>query len=135
MFDAIDLEIINILKSNSKFSHKEIGEKIHLTGQAVGVRIAKLLEDGIINHFTIDVNYASLNLETAYIRAYKTPENEDLLIQLLEDEYVKEAYFIQSENCYLFKMLYKDKKNLDSFIEKVSSCSMYQIAYVEAKVK
>lgn len=40
--DIIDEQILAILKHNSKLSNKEIGEMVHLTGQAVGNRILKL---------------------------------------------------------------------------------------------
>lgn len=48
MVDKIDLEILNWLQQDSRMQWKEIGEKVHLTGQAVAARIRKLEEMGVI---------------------------------------------------------------------------------------
>ena len=37
--DPIDLKIIELLKQDSCLSHKEIGQRVYRTGQAVGARI------------------------------------------------------------------------------------------------
>ncbi len=41
--DATDREIIKWLMQNARLLWKEIGEQVHLTGQAVGARIQKLI--------------------------------------------------------------------------------------------
>lgn len=46
--DPIDLKIIELLKQDSRLSHKEIGQRVHRTGQAVGARIAQLMDAGFI---------------------------------------------------------------------------------------
>lgn len=46
--DQIDKQIIEMLKNDSKQNFKSIGEQIHMTGQAVGNRVRKLEDDGII---------------------------------------------------------------------------------------
>ena len=45
--DLIDLSIIHLLQEDARLTNKEIGEKTHLTGQAVGNRITKLIEEEI----------------------------------------------------------------------------------------
>jgi len=62
--DHVDLEIIKVLKENSKLSLKEVGDKIHLTGQAVGARINKLIDSEIIENFTININKEKMGIKT-----------------------------------------------------------------------
>ena len=45
-FDQVDLQIIRLLEENSRLKWKEIGDIVHLTGQAVAARIQKL-EDSL----------------------------------------------------------------------------------------
>lgn len=45
--DATDLRILQILIQDAKRSNKEIGEEVHLTGQAVGARVRKLQDMGL----------------------------------------------------------------------------------------
>ena len=54
-FDKTDSAIIESLKENSRVSYIEIGRKVGLSEAAVRRRIKKLVEDGIIQKFTIDV--------------------------------------------------------------------------------
>lgn len=49
MFDSTDFKIIQLLQENARMNSKEIGEIVHLTGQAVGKRINKLEEAGVIS--------------------------------------------------------------------------------------
>ncbi|MDN6689735.1 MAG: AsnC family protein, partial [Lactococcus sp.] len=44
--DNIDHQILAYLKSNAKLTNKDIGQLIHMTGQAVGIRINKLIDAG-----------------------------------------------------------------------------------------
>ncbi|KDN14270.1 AsnC family transcriptional regulator [Snodgrassella communis] len=44
--DKKDRAILDLLKSNSRLSWKEIGEKVFLSGQAVGLRVQNLVDRG-----------------------------------------------------------------------------------------
>lgn len=45
--NQVDLQIISLLEQNSRLKWKEIGERVHLTGQAVAARIQKLEDQNI----------------------------------------------------------------------------------------
>ena len=78
MFDELDLNIIDMLKINSKISLKVIGESVHLTPQAVSNRIIRLQNLGLITQYTIYTNDALLGKNiTAYITIFmKTTKHE-----------------------------------------------------------
>lgn len=40
--DNIDFQILQLLSNNSRIQWKDLGEQIHMTGQAVGNRIKNL---------------------------------------------------------------------------------------------
>ncbi len=48
MLDQTDLSILKELSKNSRITMKELGEKVHLTGQAAASRVLKLEDAGII---------------------------------------------------------------------------------------
>lgn len=56
MLDSTDLLILDILSQNSRITMKELGKRVHLTGQAVSARVAKLEDNGVIEGYTIKVN-------------------------------------------------------------------------------
>lgn len=68
IFDHIDFAILALLRENSRIQWKDIGQKIHMTGQAVGNRIRRLEDLGVIEQYTIVTNKAKLGLSiTAFI--------------------------------------------------------------------
>ncbi|MCY7789266.1 Lrp/AsnC family transcriptional regulator, partial [Bacillus inaquosorum] len=79
--DSIDFQILQLLNKNARIQWKEIGEKIHMTGQAVGNRIKKMEDNGIIKAYSIVIDELRVGLSfTAFViffmNAYK---HNDLL--------------------------------------------------------
>lgn len=56
MLDQTDMQILEELSKNSRITMKELGGKVHLTGQAAAARVAKLEDNGVIEGYTIKVN-------------------------------------------------------------------------------
>lgn len=56
MLDHTDRRIIEELEKNGRISMKELGQLIHMTGQATANRVSKLAEEGIIEGYTIRLN-------------------------------------------------------------------------------
>lgn len=50
------MRILEEISKNSRITMKELGEKIHLTGQAASSRVIKLEESGVIEGYTVKVN-------------------------------------------------------------------------------
>ncbi|WP_242851358.1 AsnC family transcriptional regulator [Clostridium sp. DMHC 10] len=60
MLDKTDMEILDLLIENSRMQWQEIGDKVHLTGQAVKNRINKMEKLNIIEEYTLKVNLHKL---------------------------------------------------------------------------
>lgn len=54
--DSTDIQILKILANHSRAQWKDIGEQIYMTGQAVGNRIRKMEDEGIIKRYTINID-------------------------------------------------------------------------------
>lgn len=135
--DKTDLDIIKILETNSKLSFKEIGEKVHMTGQAVGFRVNKLIEEGIIQSFTIKTDKAKLGFSiTAFIKVYMNTANHSTILNIIEkyDEIV-EAFRISSDCCYILKIEALNTDFINSLIEEISPFANYQISLSLSKIK
>ena len=69
--DMIDLQILNILKENARLRLKEIASRLNLTPTTIKYRIDRLVECGIINKFTISIDYRKVGYEIiAYLVVY-----------------------------------------------------------------
>lgn len=136
-FDEIDLKIINTLKENSKLTFKEIGEIVHMTGQAVGTRVNKLIDEGVIEKFTIDINKEKLGvISTSFIKIYMTTYDHSQIKNMINryDEIV-EAFRISSDGCYLLKVESYDNKFLNKLLDEITLFANYQLSMCISKVK
>lgn len=53
IIDEVDLRILRFLLEDATRPHKDIGQQVHLTGQAVGARVQKLKDIGVIEGYTL----------------------------------------------------------------------------------
>ncbi|MDM5040931.1 Lrp/AsnC family transcriptional regulator [Bacillus sp. OR-18] len=106
IFYYIDTKMLNLLKENSRVQWRDIGKEIHMTGQAVGNRVRKLEEEGIIRVFTILLDEMKLGKShLAFITIFmKTNEHSGILDFIVTKDSVVEAHKISGESCYILKV-------------------------------
>lgn len=117
--DTIDLNIINVLKENSRSSTSEISKRVNLSIPAVGERIRKLEEAGIIEKYTIKVNRDKINfklLAFVFVNIDKTENIEEFRKSIVQYNSVLECHHVAGEYDYLLKVLVEDTKSLENFI-------------------
>ncbi|WP_236704301.1 Lrp/AsnC family transcriptional regulator [Companilactobacillus kimchiensis] len=123
MIDQIDQQIIKLLQRNSRLTNKEIGESIHLSGQAVGNRINRLLDDDIISNFTIAINYDN----TQYIRLFMNQASFSAVEKLVNSfEEITSFDKVSGQACYLI-IAHFTPKRLNEFIEVISKWARYSV--------
>lgn len=124
--DHIDLEIIRMLKQDSRLTNKEIGEKVHMTGQAVGNRINQLIECGDISQFTIKQNFK----DTQYIRVFLNGSFYSQIESLaMEYDEIEEFQKVSGQACYILKSHF-DNDRLKEFIQLLSKYARYTVECV-----
>lgn len=135
--DTLDLEIIKMLSENAKLSFKEIGEKVHMTAQAVGVRINKLADEGVIENFTININKEKLGINTtALIKIYMNTYDHTKIKKLIKNtDEIVEAYRISADGCYSIKVETKSNEKLNSILDSINEFANYQLSLFISKLK
>lgn len=69
--DQLDRSILDILKANGRASYAEIGDRVRLSASAAKRRVDRLVEDGVIRSFTIDVDPVLEGMGTeAYVELF-----------------------------------------------------------------
>lgn len=118
--DKIDDAIIRILSHDGRISMKELGEKIHLSGQAAKNRVEQLEDMGIIQRYTINMNCP--------VYGYKVHALIQLTIQLSSktafssfiqncESPILHCYQITGENAYVIDSHFRSIEELQSFME------------------
>lgn len=133
MLDSTDVKIIDELTRNSRITMKELGEKVHLTGQAASTRVAKLEDQGIIEGYTINVNQIKMGYAVhAIIHILtKTTNHQPYLSFVKEQEtYVLNNYKVSGESCYLLECRFPSNEILDEFLTDLSNYVSYKLSIV-----
>ena len=125
--DNIDFRILRVLSENSRIQWKDLGEQIHMTGQAVGNRIKKLEESGVIKAYSLIVDEMKLGLTyTAFVIIYMKTANHDSFIQLMNDRNeVVEVHRVSGEACYHVKIKVNSQEQLNLFLDTILEYGNY----------
>jgi Lrp/AsnC family leucine-responsive transcriptional regulator len=135
--DEIDFQILKLLKENSRRQWKEIGESIHMTGQAVGNRIRRMEEEGIIEQYTISVNELKIGKSIqAFIMVFlKSNRHLEFQNYLKENPDIKEVHRISGEGCYMIKAGISDQVALNNTLDEILKYANYRINISIGKIK
>lgn len=129
--DHIDKMILELLEEDSKQNFKTIGDKIHMTGQAVGNRVRKLEDSGTIQSYTIKVNTQKQGIITAYIMLFMKTNDHYLVREFAcRNEEIKEVNRISGEGCYILKANVKEQSRLNQLCDEVLKFANYRLNVV-----
>ncbi|MGM0840298.1 MAG: Lrp/AsnC family transcriptional regulator [Bacillota bacterium] len=133
MLDATDKRILEELSKNGRMTMKELGAKVHLTGQAASTRVLKLEEEGIIEGYTIKVNDRKTGYPVhAYINIYTKSLHHDPYLTFMDKfpQYVIHNHKISGEGCYLLQCKFPSHDELDDFITQLTEYVNYKLSIV-----
>ncbi|MED3890862.1 Lrp/AsnC family transcriptional regulator [Peribacillus frigoritolerans] len=127
--DNIDFQILRLLSENSRIQWRDLGEQIHMTGQAVGNRIKKLEENGVIKAYSLIVDEMKLGLSyTAFGIIYMETANHDSFIRFINDRNeIVEAHRVSGEGCYHLKIKVNSQELLNLFLNKILDYGNYSL--------
>lgn len=139
MLDNTDKRIIDELKKNSRITMKDLGEKVHLTGQATSTRVMKLEEKGVIKGYTIDVDEKKIgNLVHVVLNIMtKSPHHNPYLLFInSQEKYILHNYKVSGDCCYLLECKFPSNEELDKFLIELNKYVNYKLTVIiDDKIK
>ncbi|MCY8233966.1 Lrp/AsnC family transcriptional regulator [Priestia endophytica] len=136
MLDHTDIRILEELSKNSRIKMKELGEKVHLTGQAAASRVAKLEDSGVIEGYTIKVNEVKMGYFVhALINIYTKDTHHQPYLSFVkkQEKYVINNYKISGDGCYLLECKFSSNESLDQFLIELNKHVNYKLSIVVNK--
>ncbi|AQY39121.1 Lrp/AsnC family transcriptional regulator [Bacillus thuringiensis] len=133
MLDHTDILILEELSQNSRITMKDLGKKIHLTGQATAVRVAKLEDSGIIEAYTIKLNHSKLGCFIhAFINIYTKGIYHEPYLSLLKAKkiHVIKNYKISGDGCFLLECKFSSNELLNQFLTELNKYANYKLSIV-----
>ncbi|RAS84814.1 Lrp/AsnC family transcriptional regulator [Priestia endophytica] len=136
MLDHTDMRILEELSKNSRIKMKELGEKIHLTGQAAASRVAKLEDSGVIEGYTIKVNEVKMGYFVhALINIFTKDTHHQPYLSFVkkQEKYVINNYKISGDGCYLLECKFSSNESLDQFLIGLNKHVNYKLSIIVNK--
>ncbi|RAS80731.1 Lrp/AsnC family transcriptional regulator [Priestia endophytica] len=133
MLDHTDMRILEELSKNSRIKMKELGEKVHLTGQAAASRVAKLEDSGVIEGYTIKVNEVKMGYFVHVLINIFTKDTHHqpyLSFVKKQEKYVINNYKISGDGCYLLECKFSSNESLDQFLIELNKHVNYKLSII-----
>jgi Lrp/AsnC family leucine-responsive transcriptional regulator len=127
--DSTDLEIVKCLKENGRMLWKDMGSKVHLTGQAVADRVHRLEDLGIIKGYSVTLDDNLLGItQLALITIFlKSARHEEFRTFIKNKEEVCEAHRISGDGCYWLKAKLTSQTQLNKLLDEINEFGGYRL--------
>lgn len=124
MLDTIDTQILDLLQENGRATASEIAKQVELSVPAVGERIKKLTESGIINRFStvLDHKKAGLDLTAfVFIVSEHSDHYEEFVEKAKTHRSVLECHSIIGTGSHLLKVRTKNSQALEDLLYEIQN--------------
>jgi Lrp/AsnC family transcriptional regulator of lysine biosynthesis len=112
--DAIDKEILNILKENAREKFVIIAKKVGLSEGTVRQRIKKMIRVGIIGRFTVELG----NFTEAFVMINTDPVETKAITKQVKSKFEK-AYEVSGEYDIALLLLTKNIDELNDRVDEI----------------
>jgi Lrp/AsnC family leucine-responsive transcriptional regulator len=119
--DALNWKILNLLQQNARESFANIGRSIGLTAPAVGERVKKMEDAGILLGYNATVSHSLTGHQLKAIitlRAFMGKLKPFLVLVSTFDEVIN-CYRITGNENIVMEVVFKDQFHLEQFIDKL----------------
>jgi Lrp/AsnC family leucine-responsive transcriptional regulator len=133
MLDQTDQLILDELSQNSRITMKELGEKVHMTGQACAARVAKLEDSGVIERYTIKMNHEKLGYPIhVMITVFMISAQHQAYLAFVRSyhDYVIHNYKISGGGCYNLECKFTSNEVLDHFLVELNQYANYKLSVI-----
>ncbi len=139
--DLIDRQIISILKSDARTSYRQIADEIGKTEATVRRRVNRLLEDRVIQKFTVIVDERKLDNPTKATIKIQPDLNKikQITDELLKIDAITDIWRLSGDCGVFVRCELPSLEHLDPLIEdqisKISGVSIKETCFVTKEVK
>lgn len=121
-FDSVDRNILAILQRDGRASHAGIAKQVGLSAPAVGERVRKLEQAGVIRGYHADVDAHAVGLGiAAFVAIAPQPRKpaQKLVARLLELPEIEELHAVAGTYAFIAKVRVPSTVALDAFLDRL----------------
>ena len=119
LLDPVEIRLLGELQRDPRQTKAELGRRIGMSAPAVGERLRRLEETGVILGYRLEVDPAALGLPiAAYIRVRPNPGQLPKIAELAHQiPEVVECHRITGEDCFILKVHIPAMSQLDRLLD------------------
>ena len=124
MFDKKDIKILDILQADGRSTASDIAKEVDLSIPAVGERIKKLTEKGLIKQFSaiLDHKQIGLNLTAfVFIISEHSDHYNEFVEKTKETKAIVECHSITGGGSHILKVRVKNSQSLEDFLYEIQN--------------
>ena len=121
MVDAVDKQLLALLKENSRMSFADLGRKIALSPSSVRERIQKLEDTGVIRKYDVQIDNKKLGygLEAFILLKVFPGQLKNVLVRIKEFPEIREVHRITGNQNLHLKIVIEDQKALQDLLDQL----------------
>ena len=124
MFDSKDIQILELLQKDGRSTVSDIAKEVKLSIPAVGERIKKLSEKGIINKFVSVLNHKHAGLDLTafvFIVSEHSDNYDEFINKANECKAVMECHSITGSGSHILKIRAKNSQGLEDLLYEIQN--------------
>ncbi len=113
--DKIDQQILALLMNDAQMAYTDIAKKVGVSSGTVHVRMNKLIDAGIVEGSTLQINYGRLGYDlTAFLGVYleKSSLYSDVVAHLKQIKEITQIYYTTGTYGIFLKIICRDTAHL-----------------------
>jgi len=118
--DVIDLKILQILSENARTPYTRIAKILGLSEAAIRKRVRRLERKGVIEGYTIKINYKLLGYNVAWIGIDTVPERMISVLEKvsrIDKNILQSIYTSVGDHDIMLEIVYKDYKEINGLVK------------------
>lgn len=121
--DTLDLALLAALRDDSRLSLRDLGARVGLSAPAVGSRLKRLEEAGIILGYTVKLSASRFALSFEAVILIRVPQHKhsDFVAMLKHCLAVSSCVSLTGEFSHLIQAGFDSMQELNSFIQKLNA--------------
>ena len=124
MFDKKDIKILDILEADGRSTASDIAKKVDLSIPAVGERIKKLTEKGLIKQFSAILDHKQIGLDLTafvFIISEHSDHYNEFVEKAKETKTILECHSITGGGSHILKVRVKNSQALEDFLYEIQN--------------
>ena len=124
MFDKKDIRILEILEVDGRSTASDIAKKVDLSIPAVGERIKKLTEKGLIKQFSAILDHKQIGLDLTafvFIISEHSDHYNEFVEKTKETKAIVECHSITGGGSHILKVRVKNSQALEDFLYEIQN--------------